>query len=90
MLLIAAIHTLLVDVGKASHFTGGLVAIVVSALLFMLYHPLRDVAGDFSMRAAVFYFMAGLYFGAVFVSRGFGIVVAVHALYDVATIVLEG
>jgi hypothetical protein len=88
MLLIAAIHFLLVDLGKASHFAGGLVAIVVSAALFTVYHPLEDVTGEFSMRAAVFYFAAGLYFGAVFVSRGFGIVVAVHALYDIATIAL--
>ncbi len=90
MLLIAAVHTVLVDLGKASHFVGGLVAVIVSAALFTWYHPL-DSGGEHSrLHAMLSYFLLGLYFGVVFISRGFGIVVAVHALYDIATIVLQG
>ena len=82
MLLIAVVHTLLVDVGKTSHFTGAAVAVGISAVAFAWYHPITSVA------EALFYFVAGLYFGAIYVVRGFGIVVAVHALYDVIVVTL--
>jgi Type II CAAX prenyl endopeptidase Rce1-like len=82
MLLIAVIHTLLVDVGKASSNVGAAVAVAVSAAAFTIYHPLESVA------QSVFLFLAGLYFGAVYVVRGFGIVVGVHALYDIITFLL--
>jgi hypothetical protein len=79
MLLIAIVHTLLVDVGKASHQLGAIIAVVVSAAAFAWYHPLK------SSSDTLFYFLAGLYFGAIYVVRGFGIVVAVHAFYDIVT-----
>ena len=86
MLLIAVIHTLLVDVGKASHKVGAVIAVLVSALAFAVYHPLDDGQGGISAQKLCFFFIAGLYFGAVYVMRGFGIVVGVHALYDVITV----
>ena len=33
-----------------------------------------------------FFLLAGLYFGGVYVWRGFGIVVAVHAIYDLVAL----
>jgi hypothetical protein len=39
------------------------------------------------MRVLVFLTGAGLYFGVLFLIRGFGIVVAVHALYDIVVLV---
>ena len=88
MLLIAVIHTLLVDVGKASSRVGAVVAVVVAAVAFTAYHPLSGPTGGISAQKAVFFFLAGLYFGAVYVARGFGIVVAVHAIYDILTVSL--
>ena len=32
-----------------------------------------------------FYFAAGAYFGAVYLVRGFGVVAATHAVYDIIT-----
>ncbi len=78
MLLIAVLHTLLVDVGKLNSTLGAIIAIVVSASAFTIYHP---QAADFD--SGMFYFVAGLYFGGVYVVRGFGIVVGVHAIYDI-------
>lgn len=86
MMLIAALHTLLVDVGKASNRVGIVIALVVSAAAFTAYHPLLDASGSLSFQKMAFYFLAGLYFGTVYIVRGFGIVVAVHAFYDVLTI----
>lgn len=80
MLLIAAIHTLLVDVGKASTRLGAGIAIFISAAAFTGYHRL-DSGSEMA-----FLFLAGLYFGCVYVVRGFGIVVGTHALYDIITV----
>lgn len=86
MLLIALLHALLVDVGRASQTVGAAVAVLISAALFTWYHPLADAAGHLVLRKLAFYFLAGLYFGAIYVMRGFGIVVVVHALYDIVTV----
>src|SRR6185503_5777450 len=48
MLLVALIHTLLVDMGKASHGLGATIAVVVSAAAFTAYHPLDNADGTFS------------------------------------------
>lgn len=89
MLLIGLVHTILVDVWKASEGVGAAVAILASAALFTWYHPLMDAAGNPSWQKVAFFFIAGLYFGALYVLRGFGIVVAVHAFYDVVVILRE-
>ena len=86
MMLIAVLHTLLVDVGKMSSAVGATIAVVVSAAAFTGYHPLRDTAGSVSWRRVTFYFLAGLYFGVVYVARGFGIVVGTHAFYDILVV----
>ena len=88
MLLIALLHFLLVDVLKATPQVGVAIAVVVSAAAFTWYHDLAGAGGEFSWQRLLFFFAAGLYFGAVFALRGFGIVVAVHAIYDVVTILL--
>jgi len=86
MMLIAVLHTLLVDVGKLSLPVGATIAVVISALAFTGYHPLRDATGGLSWRRIAFYFSAGLYFGIIYVVRGFGIVVGTHAFYDVLVV----
>ncbi|MDY7109453.1 MAG: CPBP family intramembrane glutamic endopeptidase [Planctomycetota bacterium] len=88
MVLIAVLHTLLVDVGKASPLVGASIAILVSAVAFTFYHDLDNASGALSGRRAVFYLAAGLYFGAIYVLRGFGIVVGAHALYDIIAVLL--
>jgi len=94
MLLIAVLHTLLVDVGKLRSATGAGIAIVVSAVAFTVYHPLADpnaANAGVSIQRIAFYLLAGLYFGAVYVLRGFGIVVGAHAIYDILVVtVLSG
>ena len=59
---------------------GGVVAVVVSALLFSWHHHLRE-----SFDAPVFLFraMGGVILGFLFWFRGFGVCVYTHAMYDV-------
>ncbi len=59
-------------------------ALVFSALVFSLFHHLGPL-GDWPIRADVFAFrtLAGLFLGTLYLSRGLGIAVGAHALYDV-------
>ncbi len=90
LILIAAAHFVLVDLLRLRNVTGGILAAVISAAAFTLYHDLSGPGGGVDLQLAFFYAAAGLYFASVFVLRGFGIVVAVHAIYDVVVLVLVG
>ena len=85
MLLIFLIHTLLVDLLRLPSAPSTLIAVVISAILFTLYHPLQGADESLSLARVAFYMVAGLSFGGLFVFRGFGIVVAVHSFYDIFT-----
>ena len=66
------------------------VLVGLGAIAFAGYHPLHDAQGALVAQRAVFYLGAGVYFGVVYLKRGFGVVVATHALYDIATAFLVG
>lgn len=80
MVAIAGLHFVLVDLLGVKETPGRVTAITLAALAFALYH--QDASGF------AFYLLAGLYFGGVYVWRGFGIVVAVHAIYDLVALLL--
>ena len=79
MILIAFIHTVLVDIAGLKHHVGLLIAVVLSAAAFAWYHD----PANMSTQAIVFTALAGLFLGFVYVARGFGIVVIAHVVYDV-------
>lgn len=81
MVAIAAVHFVLVDLLKMKDSYGQIGAIVVAAIAFAVYH-------DEWTSNMVFFLAAGLYFGALYVYRGFGIVVAAHAFYDLIVLTL--
>ncbi len=88
MLLIALVHTIVCNLFKQSHLAGLTLGVIVSALVFALYHDMPN-AGSLSAMTLFFYSIAGVYLGILYVSRGFGIAAATHAAYDVvATIML--
>ena len=62
---------------------GVVVAILISALVFSLFHHVGS--GGAPLESSVFLFraIAGLLLGTVFVVRGFGVCVYAHAFYDV-------
>ncbi|MFG0330236.1 MAG: CPBP family intramembrane glutamic endopeptidase [Phycisphaerales bacterium] len=89
MALMAAVHALLVDLLGISNRRGAVVSILVSALAFTAYHDLTTAAGGFDLPRALFLFVAGLYFAFVYATRGFGVVVGAHVVYDIlATVAL--
>jgi hypothetical protein len=84
---LALLHFILVDLIGLTERVGAAVAVVLAALAFAVYHQPQLPAQwpDF-----LFYTVAGIYLGSVYVMRGFGIVVATHAVYDVAVLSVLG
>lgn len=92
LLLITALHLVLADILRLSRGVAAVVACVASAVAFAFYHDVSyaGLRGAADLRKLIFLTIAGVYFGVVFLLRGFGIVVAAHALYDVVVLVVIG
>lgn len=82
LVAIAAIHAITKDLLSLPEEVCVITAVVVSSLGFAMVHFIGD-HNLFTMTKMLFYTVAGVYFAAIYITRGFGIVVAVHALYDV-------
>lgn len=72
----------------ASPLAAGVVASVVSALLFSAFHYVGAYGDAFTLESFTFRAIAGLAFSALYLLRGFGITAWTHALYDVGVLVL--
>lgn len=84
LLLLAALHTVLVDLLRMPDRAGTAVAVAIAAVLFAAYHPLGE--GGEAWRRGGFFLLAGLWLGLLMVWRGFGITVGAHALYDIVVL----
>jgi membrane protease YdiL (CAAX protease family) len=62
---------------------GAICAALLAALLFSLFHYVGPAGDRFELGSFVQRAAGGLYFSALFVTRGFGVTAAAHALYDV-------
>jgi membrane protease YdiL (CAAX protease family) len=56
-------------------------AVLLTSLLFSAAHYFG--AEPWELRSFVFRFLAGVFFAALFVLRGFGVAAGTHALYDI-------
>lgn len=61
-------------------------AVVASAVLFSLFHLTQHSAESFNWNSFVFRTLAGIYLGAVYLARGFGITVGTHTIYNILVI----
>jgi len=86
MLLLGLLHAILIDLLKMRELPGSVLAVLIAAVLFAVYHPLQDAEGGIMLGRAVFYVLAGCWLGALMLLRGFGITVGAHALYDVVAL----
>lgn len=77
---IAVLHMAFVDALGVPEKRGAILSVVCSAVLFAAYH--FSDGSDFETARFVYYFAAGIYFAVIYVMRGFGIVAATHAAYD--------
>jgi membrane protease YdiL (CAAX protease family) len=63
-------------------------AVLVSALVFSAFHYVGPYGDTLQLTSFVFRAVAGIFFSALYVTRGFGITAWTHALYDVFLLVL--
>jgi membrane protease YdiL (CAAX protease family) len=64
--------------GKAA-----VVAVITGAMVFAGFHYIGPAADSFSLGSFLQRTLGGLYFSVLFVTRGFGVTAAAHALYDI-------
>ena len=89
LVLIAMLHFIFVDVLGFKHKTGVIIAIVLSSLAFAWHHnEVVNAVNGINWRLAIFYTLAGAYFGVLFIARGFGIAVGTHLMYDLLVFVV--
>ena len=74
--LIALVHTIVSDMLKFSNRVAIVSAVLLSSILFTWAH------GSHELGPMVFYFLAGLWFSALYLIRGFGIAAGGHIAYD--------
>jgi membrane protease YdiL (CAAX protease family) len=61
-------------------------AVVVSSLIFSLFHYIGPMRDGFQIASFTFRFVAGLALAGLYQARGFGIAAYTHALYDVLVV----
>ena len=81
MIAFAILSIILVDLAHMDRFWSTVIMVVVGGVLFSAYHYLGSEA--FAWDTFVFRSLAGIYFGIVFLTRGFGVTVGSHAAYDI-------
>ena len=62
---------------------GVIVASILAALLFSAFHYIGPTGDAFTIGSFIQRMLAGLYFSALFVTRGFGVAASAHAIYDI-------
>jgi hypothetical protein len=80
------LNLLLIDAIGLKKTIGYPLMVGLSAVLFSSYHYLGSE--PFHIQTFIFRTAAGLYFGAVFVLRGFGVTAGCHAFYDILVVLL--
>lgn len=88
LVLITALHFVAADLLRLPDAGAKVLAIAVSAALFAAYHDTALPSGATDWRLFSFCVLAGIYFGVLFLGRGLGIAVGVHACYDLLVLVV--
>lgn len=81
------LHVLFVDLLQFEKFWAYLYMVGISAVAFALYHYLGNEA--FAWRSFAFRTLAGVYFGALMLWRGFGVTALSHSSYDITVVLLR-
>jgi hypothetical protein len=76
-----------VDVLKLRKSLSNLLMVLISAVLFSLYHYLGTES--FQLQSFIFRASAGIYFAMLFLTRGFGITCGSHIAYDISIVLLQ-
>src|SRR5437660_801216 len=69
--------------------TAGVAATLLGAAIFSAFHYIGPYGDRLQLYSFVFRMVAGLFFSALYLARGFGITAWTHALYDVSLLLLQ-
>ena len=83
VLLVGAMSALGIRLLGWRPVTAGVVAVGLGALIFSAFHYVGPFGDPLEAGSFTFRLVAGIFFSALFVTRGFGITAWTHALYDV-------
>lgn len=87
LILMTSLFVVLSDVLRLKATSSNLLMVASSAILFSLYHYLG--AEPFTFKTFVFRAVAGVYFGVLFLTRGFGVTAGCHIAYDILIVALQ-
>lgn len=82
LMAFAVLSILLIDLLKLRNSRGYVLIVLSSSIAFAAYHYWGPMAEPFRLSDFVFRTMAGVYFGWLFMSRGFGVTAGSHVAYD--------
>ncbi len=80
---LGGVFVALTKLAKLPSWLSVIVAMGFSAIAFALFHHIGPFGEPFDWRVLGFRVVAGIILGLVFVARGLGVVVYVHAFYDI-------
>jgi hypothetical protein len=83
----AVLSFLILDLWGASRPLGVALVVGVSAVIFAVYHMWG--AARFPYPALVLIALRGVFYGTIFLERGFGVTVGVHTVYDLLFLALR-
>jgi membrane protease YdiL (CAAX protease family) len=97
LILFHVLHMILVDLLHVPKGRALPAMVVISAVAFSAYHyqiPFFNFAGftgsePFEWQSFIFRTLAGIYFGLIFLVRGFGLTAGAHASYDITIVLLR-
>ena len=79
---------MIIDIAELNKEFGYILAAMVSAVLFSLYHPaVHAPAWNWAM--FTYFFVAGCYLAGVYMMRGFGLAVGTHIFYNIIVNLLQ-
>ena len=76
-------NILFVDMLRMEKKAAYLLIVVGSSIIFSLYHYWSPQSAPFRWSDCIFRTVCGVYFGVLFVIRGFGVTAGAHAAYDI-------
>lgn len=82
-LLLGLLMALFVRLFRWKKGTSAVAAVTLGALLFSAFHYFGPAGDAFSIESFAQRAFGGLYFSVIFVTRGFGVTAAAHAIYDI-------
>lgn len=88
LVIITAVHFIAADLLRVPDAPAKMLAILISAVLFAMHHDTTLASGATDRPLFAFYLLAGIYFGVLFLGRGLGIAIGVHACYDLLVLVV--